>query len=123
MNDEPVAAKTESPSRLALIALCFALAIAVIGLAYTATVKQPSNRVITGNLSVSYMLITSKTATSEEASGSTIDASSVEYFPTYVLVTTRDEATVLWQIDRLKKLEVLRVDAAKTSRVQTNVTE
>ena len=55
MNDEPVAAKTESPSRLALIALCFALAIAVIGLAYTATVKQPSIRVITGNLSVSYM--------------------------------------------------------------------
>ena len=116
MNDEPVAAKTDSPSRLALIALCFALAIAVIGLAYTATVKQPSNPVITGNLSVSYMLITSKTATSEEASGSTIDASSVEYFPTYVLVTTRDEATVLWQIDRLKKLEVLHVDTAMAAQ-------
>ena len=115
-NDEPVAAKTESPSRLALYALCFALAIAVIALSYTATVKQPSNRVIMGNLSVSYMLISLKTATSEEASGSTIDASSVEYFPTYVLVTTRDEATVLWPIDRLKKLEVLRIDAAKAAQ-------
>ena len=115
MNDEPVAAKAESSSRPALIALCFAFAVAVIGLAYTATVKQASNRVLTGNLSVSYMLITSKTATSEETSGSTINASTVEYCPTYVLVTTRDEATVLWQIDRLKKLEVLRVDAAKAA--------
>ena len=116
MNHEPAAARTESPSKLALIALCFALVTAVIGLAYTATAKQPSSGVMTGNLEVSYMLITSKTATSEEASGTTIDASRVEYFPTYVLMTTRNDVTVLWPIDRLKKLEVSRVDTAKAAQ-------
>lgn len=116
MNPEPPGAKTESPSRIVLIALCLTLAIAVIGLVYVATEKQPSTRIITGNLAVSYMLITSKTAASEAASGGTIEASSVEYFPTYVLVTTRDQLTILWQIDRLKKLEVLRTDTANAAQ-------
>ncbi len=116
MNNETAAAKTQSPPTLALIAMCLALTVAVIGLAYAATVKEPSPNVMTGKFDVSYMLITSKTPSSEEASGATISASRVEYFPSYVLVTTQNDVTVLWPIDRLKKLEVSRVDTGKAAQ-------
>lgn len=116
MNNEPAAAKTQSSPTLAFIAMCFALTVAVIGLAYDATVKEPSPNVMTGKLDVSYMLITSKTPSSEEASGATISASRVEYFPSYVLVTTQNDVTILWPTDRLKKLEVSRIDIGKAAQ-------
>ncbi len=113
MTGELTDATRDSRSTLPLIALSIALIAAIVGLIYTANVERPSvapsHAVVTGDLQVSYMLITSKTANSEESSGSTINASRVEYFPTYVLVTTRSDVTVLWTIDRLKKLEVSRV--------------
>lgn len=97
------------------LALAVALIIAVAGHVYNAQAQtQPDSAIpayptVTGQLRISYMLITSKTATSEEASGSQIDASRVQYFPEYVLVTTTNGATVLWAVDRLKSLEVTRV--------------
>lgn len=61
---------------------------------------------ITGKLKVTYDLITHKTATTETSGGGTIAATRVEFFPNYVLVTDADAATMLWPIDRLKRLEV-----------------
>ncbi|MEI8019186.1 MAG: hypothetical protein WCH39_13365 [Schlesneria sp.] len=61
---------------------------------------------VTGKLTVSYNVITSKTANTEESSGSTLNATRVQYFPSYVLVTTTSGVTYLWAIERLKKLEV-----------------
>lgn len=112
MTDELNVAAKGPHSKLALIALCIALVTAIVCLAFTANEKRPSNIVITGNLQVSYMLITSKTATSEEASGSTIAASRIEYFPNYVLVTTAGGVTRLWAIERLKKFEVSHAPSA-----------
>ena len=112
MADERNVLTREMHSKLALVTLCVAFVVAVVCLAYIANTKRQSSTVITGNLQVAYMLITSKTATSEEASGSTINASQVEYFPNYVLVTTADGTTHLWPIERLKKLEVSRSASA-----------
>lgn len=101
--------------KLAPLALSVALIVAIAGLVYTAAARRqtdfanPAHAVITGKLRVSYMLVTSKSASTEESSGSTIDASRVQYFPGYVLVTTTNDATVLWAVDRLKMLEVTEI--------------
>lgn len=98
------------------LALSVALIVAIAGLVYNANAQTPSDSAnpeyptVNGKLRVSYMLITAKTAASEEAIGSQIDASRVQYFPEYVLVTTTNGATVLWAVDRLKSLEVTRVE-------------
>ncbi len=98
------------------LALAFALTIAIAGQVYNANARpQPDTAIpaypaVTGKLRVSYMLTTSRTAASEEAIGSRIDASRVQYFPEYVLVTTTNGATVLWAVDRLKSLEVTRIE-------------
>ena len=120
-NDATNAAKNLA-SMLLQLALSVALIVTIGGLIYTANLQRhtdsavPTDAVITGQLQVSYMLITSKTATSEEASGSTIAASRVQYFPAYVLVTTKNDVTVLWAVDRLKKLEVTRIEAETTGQ-------
>ena len=45
--------------------------------------------------------------------GSTIEATRVQYFPSYVLVTTTSGVTYLWAIEKIKKLEVsLRSESA-----------
>lgn len=99
------------------LSVCVALILAIGGLAYTANSGRPTDAVasthadITGQLQVSYMLVTSKTASSESTSGSTISASRVQFFPGYVLVTTESDLTVLWAVDRLKKLEVARIES------------
>jgi hypothetical protein len=105
MADAPQVIANESASKHLLTALCAALVTAVVCLAYSANVERPQNSVITGNLNVSYMLITLKTDSTEQSSGSTISATRVEFFPNYVLVTGND-VTRLWPIDRLKKLDV-----------------
>lgn len=111
MADEPNVATRNMYCKFALVILCVSLAVAIVCLAYVATTNRPSSTVITGKLQVAYMLITLKTASSEEASGSTISASQVEYFPNYVLVTTADGTTFLWPIERLKKFEVTRASS------------
>lgn len=120
-NDATNAAKN-SVSMLLQLTLSVALIVTIGGLIYTANMQLhtdsavPTHAVITGQLQVSYMLITSKTSTSEQARGSTIAASRVQYFPAYVLVTTKNDVTVLWAVDRLKKLEVTRIPADTTGQ-------
>ena len=117
MTDDRTTSARNSGLMILQLAISAALIAAIGGLIYIANVNRqanpavPAHAVMTGKLQVSYMLITSKTATSEDASGSTIDATRVEYFSAYVLVTTESGATVLWAIDRLKKFEVVRVES------------
>jgi hypothetical protein len=120
MTDDRTAAARSSSVMFPQLALSVALIAAVGGLIYMANVDRQSevaalsHTVITGELQVSYMLITSKTASSEQAIGSTISASRVQYCPAYVLVTTENDMTVLWAVDRLKKLEVTRIEPDTT---------
>jgi len=109
MADKPNIPALGTYYKFAITTLCMVIALVVVCLAFRGTINRPSSSVITGELQVSYMLITSKTASSEEASGGTINASQVEYFPNYVLVTTDHGTTHLWSIDRLKKFEVMRM--------------
>ena len=121
IDDATITAKN-SGSILLQLTLSVALIVTIGGLVYIASQRHQgeptlqANAVVTGQLQVSYMLITSKTESTEEASGSTIDASRVQYFPGYVLVTTKNDATMLWSIDRLKKFEVTRIEAAASSQ-------
>ncbi len=95
--------------------LCLALLMTIGGLIYASNTRPEAetavastssftNAVITGSLRVSYTLIDSSGTTSSE-----FEASRVEYFPTYVLVTQlNDTVTTLWSLDRLAKLDVTR---------------
>lgn len=114
MNDE-MTNKDKAPKHLFLqYALATALLAAIGGLVYVASLRNAintllnSNQVLTGHLEVSYNLLLSKTANSEESIEATLEASRVEYFPNYVLVTGPEEKTYLWPTDRLKKFEVTR---------------
>ncbi len=95
-----------------IVALSVALVVAVGGLVYTSGINRhfalqsAGSTDVTGKLTVSYNVIVSKTASTEESMGSTIEATRVQYFPSYVLVTTTNGVTYLWAIERIKKLEV-----------------
>ena len=112
MVDESLNRSSNYGSTTSVVSLSVALIAAVGGLIYTSAINH---RIVTqsagtadvnGKLSVSYNVITSKTANTEESSGSTINATRVQYFPSYVLVTTENGVTYLWAIERIKKLEV-----------------
>ena len=118
MSDEQNQHYTSATQVLLQAALCLALLGAVGGLVFELLAKNSpvpsaaseSATEIVGKLEVTYMVITRKTATSEDAGGGTIEASRVQYFPNYVLVTRKDDVTILWAVDKLKKLEVKRMD-------------
>ena len=118
MTNDAANAANNTASMLLQLTLSVALIVTIGGLIYTANLQRhtdsavPAHAVITGQLQVSYMLITSET----QAEGSTIGASRVQYFPAYVLVTTKSDVTFLWAVDRLKKLEVTRIEAATTGQ-------
>ncbi|MEZ6058437.1 MAG: hypothetical protein R3C01_17185 [Planctomycetaceae bacterium] len=114
MNEaQAVAPRTSSVGWLPL-AMSAALIVGVGWLAYLESFgRRPPQgnsamKVIEGDLLVEYMLITSKTASSESSSGLTLPATRVEYFPNYVLVTNSKDVTILWSLDRLKTFEVSR---------------
>ena len=112
MADETLHSSTNCGSSTSVVSLSAALIVAIGALAYTSVIKHgyappgAGFADVTGKLTVSYNVITSKTANSEESMGSTIEATRVQYFPSYVLVTTTNGVTYLWSIERIKKLEV-----------------
>ncbi len=108
MADEPHDVAKESAWNLPLIALCVALVTAVVCLAYSAIAQRPRNSVMTGNLNVTYMLINEPQT--NLVFEKTINATRVEYFPNYVLVTAND-VTHLWPLDRLKEFDVSTVSS------------
>lgn len=96
-----------SGGRLSLVCVLLAMALAgVLVLPQQKSAPPAAAAVITGDLEVDYNLITLKTASTEEASGGSIDAVRVEYFPNYVLVTSTEQITMLWPVDRLKRFQV-----------------
>lgn len=115
MTDDVNSAGRNSPLFLLQASLCFALIMTIGGLIYTssqrpeamtvsADTSSSANAVIAGSLRVSYTLINSSGTTSSE-----FEASRVEYFPTYVLITQlSDKVITLWPVDRLAKLDVTR---------------
>ncbi len=119
-----MADETSSPAKscglsTSIVSLAVALVAAVGGLVYTSVInhhfalQSAGSTDVTGKLTVSYNVIVSKTASTEESMGSTIDATRVQYFPSYVLVTTTNGVTYLWAIEKIKKLEVsLRSESA-----------
>lgn len=115
MNEEIINKDKASKQMFLQYALATALLAAIGGLVYVASLRNTintllhSNQALTGRLEVSYNLILSKTANSEESIETTLEASRVEYFPNYVLVTGPGEKTYLWPTDRLKKFEVTRL--------------
>jgi hypothetical protein len=104
-------------SSTCIVSMSVALIAAIGGLIYTSgnnhrfAAQSAGTADVTGKLTVSYNIITSKTANTEESMGSTIEATRVQYFPSYVLVTTTSGVTYLWAIERIKKLEVSHVPA------------
>lgn len=122
MNDEIINKDKASKHLFLQYALATALLAAIGGLVYVASLRNTvytllhSNQALTGHLEVSYNLILSKTATSEESIEATLEASRVEYFPNYVLVTGPGEKTYLWPTDRLKKFEVTRLKTRATGQ-------
>ena len=122
MNDEMINKDKASIQLFLQYALVTALLAAIGGLVYVASLRNTintllhSNQVLTGQLEVSYNLILSKTANSEESIETTLEASRVEYFPNYVLVTGPGEKTYLWTTDRLKKFEVTRLKTRATGQ-------
>ena len=109
MADELTIAQKKSQLTLSLLAFAVALLAAIAGLTYITLAYRTSGlaagNVMTGNLKVTLKLITEKTATTEAWSGNTLDASRVEYYPTYVLVTANG-VTHLLPIERLKQFDV-----------------
>ena len=115
MTDDVNRAGRNSPLFFLQATLCFALIMAIGGMIYTSSQRpeamtvgadtaSSANAVIAGSLRVSYTLIDSSGTTSSE-----FEASRVEYFPTYVLITQlNDKVITLWSIDRLAKLNVTR---------------
>ena len=108
MVDETFSPSNNRGSSTAVVSLSVALIAAIGGLVYTTSINHLSAAPtdVTGKLTVSYNVITSKTASTEESMGSTIEATRVQYFPSYVLVTTTSGVTYLWAVERIKKLEV-----------------
>lgn len=122
MNEEIISKDKASKQMFLQYALATALLAAIGGLVYVASLRNTintllhSNQALTGRLEVSYNLILSKTANSEESIETTLEASRVEYFPNYVLVTGPGEKTYLWPTDRLKKFEVTRTKPRATGQ-------
>ena len=119
MVDESLNASRCCQSSISVVSLSVALIATIGGLIYTPgnnhrfTAHSAGTADVTGKLTVSYNIITSKTANAEESMGSTIEATRVQYFPSYVLVTTTSGVTYLWAIEKIKKLEVsLRSESA-----------
>jgi hypothetical protein len=114
MADDETYAARKSNSLFLQHAISTALIVTIGGLIYTAnsgsgTESAAQQRaVITGELEVSYMM--------HERSGSIINASRVEYFPAYVLVTTQDDVTVLLAVDRLIGFKATRIGADTARR-------
>ena len=108
MADETLSPSNTCGSSISVTSLSVALIAAIGGLVYTSSnaAKRSESNDVTGKLTVSYNIITSKTASTEESMGSTIEATRVQYFPSYVLVTTTSGVTYLWGIEQIKKLEV-----------------
>lgn len=109
--------ETLSPSKgcglsTSVVALSVALIAVVGGLVYASGInhhfalQSAGSTDVTGKLTVSFDVIISKTANTEESMGSSIEATRVQYFPSYVLVTATNGVTYLWAIERIKKLEV-----------------
>ena len=119
MADESLNDSKCCQSSTSVVSLSVALITAIGGLIYISgnshrfAAQSAGTADVTGKLVVSYNIITSKTANTEESMGSTIDATRVQYFPSYVLVTTTSGVTYLWAIENIKKLEVsLRPESA-----------
>ncbi len=122
MNEEIINKDKASKQMFLQYALATALLAAIGGLVYVASLRNTintllhSNQALTGQLEVSYNLILSKTANSEESIEATLEASRVKCFPNYVLVTGTGEKTYLWPTDRLKKFEVTRLKTRATGK-------
>ncbi len=122
MVDESLNRSTCSESSLSIVSLSVALIAAIGGLIYTSAIshrfsaQSPGAIDVTGKLSVSYNVITSKTTNSEESIGSTVNATRVQYFPNYVLVTTTSGVTYLWAVERIKKLEVTQATESSSQQ-------
>ena len=120
MVDESLNRSTCSESSLSIVSLSVALIAAIGGLIYTSAIshrfsaQSPGAIDVTGKLSVSYNVITSKTTNSEESIGSTVNATRVQYFPNYV--TTTSGVTYLWAVERIKKLEVTRATESSSQQ-------
>ena len=123
MVDETLKAHPNCGSSTAILSLSVALIAAISGLVYTTMINHhfatlsAGSAEVTGKLTVSYNVIVSKTANTEESMGSTVNATRVQYFPSYVLVTTTSGVTYLWAIERIKKMEVSHA-SAPTSQQQ-----
>jgi hypothetical protein len=112
MADETLHSSTNCGLLTSVVSLSAALIVAIGALAYTCVINHgyaaqgAGSADVTGKLTVSYNVIISKTANTEESMGSTMEATRVQYFPNYVLVTTTNGVTHLWAVERIKKLEV-----------------
>ncbi len=108
MVDETPIAPKNSATLICVVSLSAALIAAIGGLVYTSSNSNRSaaSTDVTGKLTVSFNLITSKTANTEESTVLSFNATRVQYFPSYVLVTTTSGVTYLWAVERIKKFEV-----------------
>jgi hypothetical protein len=72
--------------------------------------RRPSSQTVAttveGSFEVSYDLVTLETPTTTQSSGGQVEAIRIDYFPSYVLVTSTNNTTFLWRIDRLRTFEV-----------------
>lgn len=106
-SDEAGCGRTRS-SRLGPILVACVLLMTVAGL--VVSMPRPSSQTaattVEGNFEVTYDLVTLETPTTTRSSGGQVEAIRIDYFPSYVLVTSTNSTTFLWRIDRLRKFEV-----------------
>jgi len=107
-SDEAVCGGARS-TRLGPILVACVLIMTVAGLVASMPRRPSSQTVATmveGSFEVSYDLVTLETPTTTQSSGGQVEAIRIDYFPSYVLVTSTNNTTFLWRIDRLRTFEV-----------------
>lgn len=106
-SDEAGCGRTRS-SRLGPILVACVLLMTVAGL--VVSMPRPSSQTaattVEGNFEVTYDLVTLETPATTRSHGGQVEAIRIDYFPSYVLVTSTNSTTFLWRIDRLRKFEV-----------------